>query len=379
VRVLLTIHHQLDRDLGAPGATLQLGEALRAAGHDIGYLSFDDFPARTPPRLRELLFPEWLAVRLAGLARRGLAPDVVDATTGDAWLWGALRRRLPGPRRPALVTRGHGLEHVFWAQELAEAEARGSTPPLLTRLYHGGLRLREVEASLRAADLCVFLNVRDRAYAIERLGIGAPRTRVVANGVPAAFLGRPLEPRGDGPLRVAQVGSWTARKGARYTAAALDGLLTRRDDIEATLVGTHASEAAVLADLVPAVRHRVRVVPRFTRDELPALLEGHHVSLLPSLAEGFSLALVETMACGLAPVTTPLATEIVRDDVSGIIIPARDAPAIERALETLADDRARLERLRRGASEVAQRFSWAQIAGETAELYGEAREISAAC
>ena len=56
VRILLTIHHALDPDAGAPGATIDLGRALREQGHDVEFLSHDDMPARLGPRAREPCF-----------------------------------------------------------------------------------------------------------------------------------------------------------------------------------------------------------------------------------------------------------------------------------------------------------------------------------
>src|SRR5205814_2126491 len=122
------------------------------------------------------LFPEYIAARLAGLARK---VDVVDASTGDAWLWARLRRVLAP--RPLLVCRLHGLEHVFWEQELREAAARGARPPLMTRLYHGGIRLREVAAALRGSDACFFLNRGERDRAVAELGVRRDAAFVVRN------------------------------------------------------------------------------------------------------------------------------------------------------------------------------------------------------
>jgi glycosyltransferase involved in cell wall biosynthesis len=369
VRILLSIHHPLDESLGAPGATLRLGRALERLGHRIEYLSFDDLPGRMPALAKELLFPEAAAWHIARRARDGV--DVVDASTGDAWLWGRLRRR----DGPVLVTRAHGLEHRFWDEEVSEAREAGRPLGRRSTLYHGGLRLREVAASLRAADRCVFLNDADREYAVERLGVPRERTAIRFNGVEDAFLGLPAPAADPAPqLTIAMVGSWAERKGARHAAAALGRVLGEREDARALLAGTRVPAGRVHADFPAQVRERVRVVPEYRHDELPGLLEGAQVLLSASLAEGFSLALPEAMACGLAPVATdiPGSRDVVRDGHNGLLVPPRDAEALAVALRRLLDDPALLARLRAEAHATAQAFSWERIARETVELYEEA-------
>jgi glycosyltransferase involved in cell wall biosynthesis len=368
VRVLITTHHRLERNLGAPGAALALGEALRDLGHDVRWLSWDDMPSALGARARELLFPEFVAARL--LRARGWRPAVVDATTGDAWLWGLLRRG----GRPALVTRSHGLEHVFYAELEREARAGRHQLSLLTRLYHGRVRLWEVTGSLRRSDLCLFANPQDLDRAVERLGVERARAALFANGVPDAFLEATRQglPAGD-PPRLAVVGSWTARKGIEYGAPALAAVLERHRDVAVTCVGSGAPAAEVHRHLPPALRERIGVVPSYERRELPALLRGHQVLFMPSLAEGQSMALLEGMACGLAPVTTPAgAAHIARDGHDALVVPARDPDALAAAVERLLADPDLLQRLREAAAGTAREHSWSRIARDTLSLYEQA-------
>src|SRR3954470_10889183 len=152
LRILLTIHHPLDAGTGAPGVTVALRDAYRAAGHRTHVLSFDDLPVWLPDQAKELLFPLLVAARLA----RGETPDVVDASSGDTWVWGRLRRVLR--RNGVVVCRSHGLAHTFWDVEAREAGGTGRALSLRSRLYHGDLRLRQDAADLRGADVCLFLN-----------------------------------------------------------------------------------------------------------------------------------------------------------------------------------------------------------------------------
>jgi glycosyltransferase involved in cell wall biosynthesis len=367
MRILLCVHHPLDANTGAPGITLQLGDEYRALGHEVEFLSFDDLPARLRGPAAELTFPEAAALMLA---RRGRRFDVVDATTGDAWLWARLDR---SGRRARLVTRSHGLEHVYWREAVEEARAEGRRLPLRTRLYHGGIRLREVAASLRASDRCVFSNHPDLEFAVEGLGVARDRASVVLNGIAPELEGLRLTGAGD-TLGVAMIGTWASRKGARYAAEALSRLVRERDDVRVLLLGTRVTARRVLADFDESARASVRVVQSYERAELPSLLRDSQVLLSASLAEGFSVAIPEGMAAGLAPVASALpgTREIVRDGENGLLVPPRDSGALAEGVLRLAADRGLLERLRRAAHADAQELTWRRIAERNLEVYAEA-------
>jgi glycosyltransferase involved in cell wall biosynthesis len=360
MRVLLTIHHHLDPKSGAPGVTWQLARALRAAGHEAGIYSWDDLPPRLGPRAREALFPEFAARRMARAK-----VDVIDASTCDAWLWSLIRRR----GGPALVTRTHGLEQTFWDARVAQAHAEGEQIPPLERIYHGGVRLREARLSMRRADAVLFLNRADRERAVRELGVAAGRAHVVANGIPDELLGLPApRPSGDGPLRLAQIGSWAARKGAAVVVEALSRPLTE-GSVALTLVGTAVPTDEVLAAFPPETRERIRVVPSYERAQLPELLADEHVLLLPSYAEGFSLALIEGMACGLTPIATAVGSAPDLLDDEGLLVPPGDAGAVTRAVERLAADHSGVDRMRAAAQQRVQEFSWQRVAQDTVALY----------
>jgi glycosyltransferase involved in cell wall biosynthesis len=375
MKILLTIHHELDRNAGAPGATWKLGQEYQKLGHEVQYYTFDNLPHKLPALVKSIMFPAFVASHISALSRKQ-AIDVVDASTGDAWIWAKLRRT-PEDGCPLLVTRSHGLEHIMHLEKLEEARRGKLHLSWKYPLYHGGFRLWEVATSMRYADLVVLLNHRDAEYVVENLGVNSERTRIAANGIPEEFLNLDFEPMPeaeDSTMYIAQVGNYIARKGIEYGAVALNAILARYPQVKVSFFGTVCSEAEVYADFELAVRDRIQVVPRYTHETLPTLLRGYHIKLFPTLSEGFSLALTEAMACGLAPVTTatPGPMEIVRDGHDAMVIPPRDSQALEQALERLIADRAYLERLRRNAYATAQRYSWARIARDNLAFYEEA-------
>lgn len=373
MNILLTIHHYLDPNAGAPGVTLKLGREFQKLGHHVDYYSFDDLPSQLPEIVKSIVFPAFVANHLRTLARNK-SIDVIDASSGDAWVWAKLHRN--SSDRSLLVSRSHGLEHVMHLEILAEARQGNLDLSWKYPLYHGGFRLWEVAQSLTACDLALLLNQYDADYAIHQLGVDSERARIVTNGIPEGFLNLPVEPTpdADGTLRIVQVGSYIPRKGIGYGVPAVNQILQQHPQVMMSFMGTGCSEDRVHADFDPTVRDRVKVTPHYDHELLPSLLQGHHIKLFPTLSEGFSLALPEAMACGLAPVTTatPGPMEIVRDRINGILVAPRDTAAIVQALERLIGDRVYLDRLRQSAHATAQNYDWKQIATNTLILYDQA-------
>lgn len=375
MKILLTIHHELDPNKGAPGITWHLGQEYQKLGHEVQYYTLDNLPHKLPELVESVMFPEFVASHISTLSRKQ-AVDVVDASTGDAWLWAKMRRS-NRENRPLLVTRSHGLEHIMHLELLEEARRGNLHLSWKYPIYHGGFRLWEVAASLSYADLVLMSNRLDLEYAVGKLGVKPEQARTFANGIPEVFLNLTFEPTPkaeDSVVRIAQVGTYIPRKGIHYSAPALNTILARYPQVKMSFLGTCCSEAEVYADFEPAVRDRVQVVPRYTHETLPTLLQGHQIKLFPSLSEGFSLSLTEAMACGLAPVATatPGPMEIVRNGHDAILVPSRDSQAIEQALERLITDRPYMEQLRRNAYATAQNYSWARIARDNLSFYEEA-------
>jgi glycosyltransferase involved in cell wall biosynthesis len=92
--------------------------------------------------------------------------------------------------------------------------------------------------------------------------------------------------------------------------------------------------------------------------------------VVPSLYEGFGLPAGEAMACGAAVVSSDggALPEVVGD--AGVLVPAGDDAALERAIRTLLDDPARCRELgRRARQRVLESFCWGRAAREMTRYY----------
>lgn len=346
-------------------------------GHDVQVLGFGELlPPGLPEQAKMLGFPWAVAFRLARTAHRSQF-DVIDASTGDAWVVGVIRRAFPDSvRRPLVVTRSHGLEHTMAERRRTEAAAGGETLSWKYPLYHGGYRLWEVGLSLRSADLALFLNRYDAEVAVERLQVSSARTRVVRNGISEAFIGlaSPLPSQRGG--RIAVIGSYLQMKGIAQAAAALNKWLPHHPDWAVTFLGAGVCEERVLEDYDRKLHSRMSVVERYPNDDLPHLLDGHHVHLFPTLSEGGPVSLIEAMACGLVPVASsvPGVIDALSDGDDSILVPPDKPERIVAALERLAADRHLMYRLRTNAHHTAQSYGWRVVAGEQLDLYQEELE-----
>ena len=376
MNILLTIHHYLDPNAGVAGVTLKLGQEYQKAGHQVSYFSFDNLPSRLPELIKAIIFPYWLVAHL--LVHHKKQPiDVIDASTGDAWLWAKLFHRFR--HDGVLITRSHGLEHSVHLENIEESAKGNLSLSWKYPIYHGGFRLWEVKSSIKNADLTLMLNSRDRDYAHKHLNIAPEKLAIVPNGIPQEFINLPwanTPDKSDSLINIAQVGSFIARKGIKYSIPALNNILKRFDNVKMSFLGTGCCEQEVLANFADEVRHKITVIPSYKHQDLPKLLQNYQIKLFPTLSEGFSLALIETMACGLAPITTstPGLMEFVENGHNGILIPPRNTQAIQDALEELICDRSLLDRIRRNAYKTAQEYSWVSVARQNLQLYQQAIE-----
>lgn len=376
MKILLTIHEQLNPNAGAAGCTVKLAQEYEKQGHKVSIFSFDDLPDYLPSLAKEVMFPEFVAARVKKLIKTNDL-DVVDSSTGDIWFW-AKNFRKSKFKSPLLVTRSHGLENLWHLQHLEDERLGDLKLSWKYFLYRGSIQLWEVRNSLQYADLVYLLNTQEKKYSVEQLGIEAEKIEVFANGIPESFLNLPWKstPQNeDSVIRIAQIGTYIPRKGIQYGKSAINNILARYPKVEIGFFGTKCKECPdveqIYADFEPQYWNRIKTIPCYDHKNLPSLLKDYHIKLFPTLREGFSLALLEAMACGLAPVTTshPAAIETIKDSYDGIIVPPRDSNAIEEALEKLITDRSYLEILRRNAYLTAQNYSWEVIARDSLSLY----------
>jgi glycosyltransferase involved in cell wall biosynthesis len=292
------------------------------------------------------------------LRERGIAIDVVSpAVFGSFGLAEAggiannLRRRpWAAPLLVAAMTRAvrraardAELVHAHWLPSGAVAAFAGK--PFVVTLHGTDVVLARhvrplARAALRRAREVIAVS---ESLAGEARELGAPNPRVIPNGVEIPTTSEPEAT----PPEVLFAGRLSAAPGLRLVVAG-DGPLR-----------------AKLPDSLGFV----------SRDELAHLYDRAAVVVCPSRREGFGLTCAEAMAHGRAVVASAVGglTELVEHEVTGLLVPPRDPPALRAAIDRLlADSDLRAHLGAEGKRRVARTCGWEPVIDATLETYERA-------
>ena len=180
---------------------------------------------------------------------------------------------------------------------------------------------------------------------IDVIPYGAPAPRAPA-----------VEPRPRAPrLRLLYVGHLSQRKGISYLFAAMRRLA---NVASLTLVGPRIGGDCPALDGELARHTWLGAVPH---GRVLEIMAEHDLLVFPSLFEGLAQVIPEALAQGLPVIATRNsgATAVIDDGEDGFIVPIRDPDAIAARVTELAEDRNRLEAMRRAALLKAAERSWA--------------------
>ena len=237
--------------------------------------------------------------------------------------------------------------------------------------------LRAIDAQHALLSACLHRHVAVSRHVASRLRerFGVPDERIavipnaVATGAPAPFdeeLRRSLG-AADGMPLVLTTARLEPQKGLPHL---LDAAMMV-PDASFVVAGEGPDRAALEARIAAlGLAGRVRLLGH--RDDVRQLLAVADLFVLPSLNEGLPLSVLEAMGAGVPVVATSAGgtAEIVRDGVTGVLVPPGDAGALADAIRSLLSDRARSTRLAAaGRDLVGREHSASAMAAATARLY----------
>lgn len=304
----------------------------------------------------------WRDLRaLAGLRRliRRVQPDVVHTHSSKAGILGRLAARLE--RAPAVVHSIHGYGFTP-LQPPATRAAFLAAERLAARWTD---RFVAVARSDLERGVALGLFPRERVVLI-RSGIELGRFRAADPGPVRRRLRLP-----DGASVVAQVGNFKPQKAPfDFVRAA------------AAVAGAHPGTVFVMTGdgpLRPAAERlaaELVVADRFCfsgwLDDIAGLLAVTDVSVLTSRHEGLPRAVVESIAAGVPIVATAVdgTVEVVRDGVTGLLVPPGDIAGLTEAISALlADPGRRAEMARAAGAEDLAEFDIDRMVRDQEELY----------
>ncbi len=283
----------------------------------------------------------------------------------------AFRRVLAAIRRarPAIVH-----THLVHADAYGLPAAALARVPVRVSTKHGFNPFRErrwfalADRTLaRLAHVHVAISRGLAAYLETSEGLAASGFEIVHYGIAAG----PEPPPPPGAPRLLCVGRLVPVKGHATLLRAFADVRAALPEATLDVVGDgplrgELEQLAGSLGLERAVRFHGRVEP------VGPLYESAQAVVVPSLGEGFGMVALEAAERGRAVVASAVGglPEVVRDGVTGLLVPAGDAPALAAALTALLGDPDRAAALgRAGRSRALAEFSLARCADRIDALY----------
>lgn len=291
---------------------------------------------------------------------RRVRPDVVHLVTIKPVLYGGIAARLA--RVPGMVAAISGLGFVFLSNSLKMRLVRA----VVARLYRIALG--------HPNSRVIFQNANDRDL-LKSLGAVREEQVVIIRGAGVdldAFAPAPEPPAP--PVVVTMVARLLRDKGVQEFVQAARLLRERGVPVTMQLVGgldAGNPASATQAD-VDAWQQDGCVQALGERSDVAALYAAAHIAVLPSYREGLPKSLIEAAACGRPVVTTdvPGCRDAIEPNVTGLLVPVRDAAALAGAIARLAEDAALRQAMGRAGRALAEReFDINQVARIHVALY----------
>ncbi len=325
VRVGLVVYGSLEVVSGGNLYDRTLFDHLKASGHEVDVVSI-------PQRSYALA----LAQNFSPGLRRRLAKPPFDVLLQDELAHPSLFRL----NRTLAVPLVSIVHHLRSSEERAKWQND---------------RIRWLEGKyLRSVEAFVF-NSETTKEAVESL-LGKKTRNVVATPggdrltrsiTLTEVAARAAEP---GDLRILFVGNLIPRKGLHTLLKAVQTLEGRAFRLD--VVGREDADRSYAASIRRQVRElglsdRVHFHGVLAGADLEARYRSAQILAVPSSYEGFGIVYLEAMGFGLPVIASAsgASDEIVRHESTGFLVPAGDSWSLARRIESLAEDRAALERM----------------------------------
>ena len=171
-----------------------------------------------------------------------------------------------------------------------------------------------------------------------------------------------IKPRyeGERDKRIVAVGRLDANKNHEMMIRAFAALKEKYPEYTLTIYG-EGELRSYLEDLIKQLDISEQVLLPGVIPDVAKQIERAALFLLTSYSEGVSNAVIEALASGLPVISTDVPSggtvELITDGMNGLIIPAGDGLALERAMDRLLGDPAYADRLGREASKIQKRLA----------------------
>jgi colanic acid/amylovoran biosynthesis glycosyltransferase len=259
--------------------------------------------------------------------------DIVQACFGTGGLHVLKLRKEFGVLQGRLVTSFHGFDATRFAQENGAA--------VYSELFRAGELFLPVCDHFR--DRLITMGCDPEKVRVQRTGIQIPRFSAGAQPGRWRIL-ELLRPERAHPLRVLSVARLVEKKGLEHSIAAFALIADRYPNCEYQILGDGVLRAR-LTDQIRSLGLRRRVILRgwASQPEVIRWMGKSSVLVAPSITasngnqEGIPNVLKEAMCLGIPVIASDHSgiPELVRDGVTGVLVPERSVESLAAALDGL--------------------------------------------
>ena len=244
---------------------------------------------------------------------------------------------------------------------------------------------RSVQLHWRFNDFVIANSAATEQYHIRRNGISPKKIQAVhcfidtdkfqpASRLAARRVRRQLK-WNNGEFLVGVVGEITKRKGQEFLVKAIPSLIKAIPHLRVVMVGRFSEQDPYVKQIRQylsenGLEYTTQVIG--IRDNVEDFLTAMNVSIVPSLEEPLGLAAIESQSVGTPVIVSETGglTEVVNDEMSGLIVPMGDSDAISQAIIRLSQDVKLQRRLSfHGQEKVAGTFSPEILVPQVESIY----------
>ena len=244
---------------------------------------------------------------------------------------------------------------------------------------------RSVQLHWRFNDFVIANSAATEQYHIRRNGISPKKIQAVhcfidtdkfqpASRLAARRVRRQLK-WNNGEFLVGVVGEITKRKGQEFLVKAIPSLIKAIPHLRVVMVGRFSEQDPYVKQIRQylsenGLEYTTQIIG--IRDNVEDFLTAMNVSIVPSLEEPLGLAAIESQSVGTPVIVSETGglTEVVNDEMSGLIVPMGDSDAISQAIIRLSQDVKLQRRLSfHGQEKVAGTFSPEILVPQVESIY----------
>jgi len=200
----------------------------------------------------------------------------------------------------------------------------------------------------------------------------AKEVDVIHNGVDQSFFFPDFSRRNPEQFKIVCAGDVSPITGVRFLIQAFKLLSGRYDHVRLLVVGD-GNERKSLEDLVQGLelKDKVEFVGQVASEKMPEYYQQSDVLAWSSLKDGVSKTILEAMSCGLPVVAVEniWTTEIIENNISGLIAEKSNADDLAEKIEKLITDQEFREKIVANTLARAQKLSLEAVAGHYMDLY----------